>query len=395
MITKNSAGQDFDLSEAETFDFSQFFAEHLEGERLQVSREEVDWLQTYTPPREAVDVVLNLSCGVQAVPHLMLTQVAIFRALGISFAATAGRQYCCGRIYQRYGRPGLGDRMAAKAIDRFASWHAPTNVQCCGSCLIEFDYHVARRTEETGTAPFDVIHITRFLRDRLSALGAAAPWTTTIPRRVLLHAEGAEVHPTKEEARTAVIETLALIPGVEYVGLVRNPTLGQPCAATYPGGPSVLHDVTPEQYREVQAELEEQARAVGADSIVTHHHQCHREWCKFGSDRLPVIHYQTLLAEALGLSVPDRFQTLWRLGDPELVLERSRPHWESWGIPESDARDMVRRHFVPRYAAAIQRCPCEGQCADAVNGSGAACETSWTAAHARGVEIPMIQAHRD
>ncbi|HXF36952.1 MAG TPA: heterodisulfide reductase-related iron-sulfur binding cluster [Actinomycetota bacterium] len=363
MVTKNAAGEDYDLSAADSFSYSDYFDQMIQAERLQISRDEVAWLQSYRAPARPVDVVLNLSCGAQHIPHLMLVQVALFRALGVDFVATAGRQFCCGRIYQRYGKEEMGDRIARSAIARFASWGATVNVQCCGSCLIEFSHHVRRIREETGAAPFEVVHITRFLLQRLKEMGDAIPWKRSIPLRVLLHAEGAEVHPTKEEARADVIETLAMIPGVRYVGLVENPSLGQPCATRYPGGPSVLNDITPHQYRQVLEELWEQARRAGADAIVTHHHMCHQEWSKFSSERLPVVHYQSLLAEALGISIPDRFQALWRLRDPEAILEASRRYWSSWGIEEEEARRLVHAFFVPSYAAALHRCPCDGACA--------------------------------
>jgi hypothetical protein len=159
-----------------------------------------------------------------------------------------------------------------------------------------------------------------------------------------------------------VIETLGLIPGVEYAGLIDSPALGSPCASRPADGASVLNDVTPQEYREVQADLRAQLRAADADAILTHHHKCHREWSKFAGDDLPIVHYEALVAEALGLDLPDRFQTLWRLGDPEQVLAKTRPHWESWGITEAAAREMVKKFFVPEYAAAVQRCPCEGTC---------------------------------
>jgi hypothetical protein len=383
---KMGGQQVVDDAGAAPFDYSAFFNGFIDAERLQVSRDELAWMQTYKEPDRAADVVLNLSCGEQVAPHLMLTQVALLTALGIDFVATAGRQFCCGRIYHRFGKDDLGDRLAASAITRFASFQPTTNVQVCGSCLIEFDYHVAKM-REAGNDPFEVVHITRFLLDRLNELGDRVPWKRSIPRRVLLHAEGAELHATKEEARGAVIETLALIPGVEYAGLVTDPSAGAPCSVVSPGGPSILHDLDEERYRQVQDELWAQAEAVGADAIVTHHHLCHREWCKFGSQRLPVIHYQSLLAEALGISIPDRFQTLWKLGDPEKVLRQSRPHWSSWGIAEEQAREMVKDVFVPEYAAAVQRCPCDGDCVDAAEGSGAACRPSWNAMVIPGADL--------
>ncbi len=396
MVTKNAEGKDFDLSNADKFSFSRFFRDHSSSERIQVSRDEVTWLERYSKPDVGVEVVLNLSCGVQNTPHLMLTQVALFEALGVDFVATAGNKYCCGRPFQRYGKGKIGDGMAARAIGRFASWKPTINVQCCGSCLIEFKYHVRVIAEEQGRAPFEVIHITDFLVDRLLELGDEIPWKNSIPRRVMLHAEGAKVHPTKEEARSAVIRTLELIPGIEYVGLVENPSLDQLCSTKGPGEPSVLNDITPEQYLQVENELQDQADALGADAILTHHHMCHREWSKFGSDRLPVLHYQSLLAEALGIRIPDRFQILWKLGDPETILEQTRVHWESWGLDESEARHVVKLHFAPEYASQVQRCPCEGNCQEAVMGErsespGASCETSWTSTLEAGMKLPMLE----
>jgi len=397
MVTKNAAGEDFDLSRASEFSFTQFYRDHLYSERLQISRDEMTWLERYAKPDQPAEVVLNLSCGVQNTPHLMLTQVALFEALGVDFVATAGNKYCCGRPFQRFGKGAVGDNMAARAIDRFASWQPEVNVQCCGSCLIEFNYHVRVVAEERGEAPFEVIHITDYLVDRLIEMGDDVPWRKSIPRRVMVHAEGAEVHPTKEAAKSATIRTLELIPGIEYVGIVESPALGQPCATKGPGEPSVLNDITPEQYLEVCQDLQDQADAVGADAIVTHHHMCHREWCKFGTNRLPVLHYQSLLAEALGIRIPDRFQTLWKLGDPEKVLQQTRRHWESWGMDEKDARHVVKHHFMPEYASQVQRCPCEGNCAEAVAGTGAAaaalgadCGTSWTATLEAGMELPVL-----
>ena len=347
-----------------------------EGEQLQVTKDEVTWLTNHIKPTESTDVVLNLSCGVQTTPHLMLTQIALLEALGVDFVATAGPQYCCGRVFQRNGKDATGNRLAAKAIAHFESWQPQTNVQCCGSCFIEFDFHVAKLTEERGEAPFGLEHITRFLLDRLRELDDRVPWQEPQPMRVLLHAEGAELHPTKEVQRADVIETLGLIPGVEFVGLAREPSFGSPCATRAPGDPSILNDLTDEQYLQVLAELREQATAAGADAILTHHHFCHREWSKFGTRALPVLHYQSVMAQALGVHIPDRFQHLWQLGDVDAIVEASRPRWTSWGVDEVKAREMVQKHFVTEYAGSVQRCPCEGSCHAAVagtRGSATAC----------------------
>ena len=357
-----------DDQEPVPFDPKQNYESLEECYRLQVRRDEVSWETTTTAREGEAEVVLNLSCGVQATPHVMLTQVALFKELGIDFVATAGTKFCCGRPFGVAGNPELGDRVARRSIARLATWRSRVNVQCCGSCLVQFQHNVQQLREQTGAAPFEVVHITEYLLARLKELGDAVPWVEPAPartRRVLLHAEGAEVHATKVGQRAAVIETLGLIPGMEYAGLVEAPSVGSPCRSELrPGdlrdvGHTQLSDISTAEYRAVQAELLEQARAVGAEAIVTHHHKCHREWSKFSSARLPVIHYQSLLAKALGVRIPDRFRHLWQLDDVELILAETRPYWESWGIVEDNARILVQTYFVPEYEAAVRYCACD------------------------------------
>ncbi|HEU5159079.1 MAG TPA: heterodisulfide reductase-related iron-sulfur binding cluster [Streptosporangiaceae bacterium] len=353
------------------FDYARFYKELRESERLQVSRDEMTWVQRYRAPERPADVLVGFSCGMQSVPHLMLVLTALLEQLGVDFVGTAGPEFCCGKPYQRsVKRREMGDRVAATTIRRNASYRPSVSVQCCGSCFVEFTRQVGALRDRTGSAPYEVVHITRFILDTLKRLGDAVPWRREIPCRVLLHAEGAEVHPSKVVHRDDVIETLGLIPGVEYAGLVADPARGSPCVSRQGEEASVLSDLSADEYEEVLAELRAQADAADAQMILTLHHKCHREWSKFTSRRLPVVYYPALLCEALGVAVRDRFQMLWRLGDPEQVLAHTRGNWESWGISEEEARELVRKFFVPEYADGIQRCPCEGTCFTAPAGAG-------------------------
>jgi Cysteine-rich domain len=353
-------------SATQRYDYQRFFRDMSDSERLQVSRDELEWIQGGTKSERTADVMLALSCGAQTTPYVMLTQVAVFKALGIDFVATAGQTYCCGNVFDATGRPHHGARTAANSVRRFAAFQPTVNVQCCGSCYVKFDDHIAAmEADSPGSAPFEVVQISEFLLRTLTAMGDRVPWRNTIPRRVLVHAEGDELKRGKSAARQAIIGTLDLIPGVEFAELVEDPSLGTPCKRIPAQDGQVkwmLEDLSPAEYRQVQTELEEQARAVDAEVIVTPHHACHREWCKFGSDRLPIMYYQSLVADALGIHIPDRFQILWRTGDPNKILDLTRPHWESWNISEPEAREMVKKFFVPEYAAAVDKCPCEGNC---------------------------------
>src|SRR3954451_14264963 len=135
------------------FDTKRYYDYLAECYRLQVARDEVGWEMTSTDRPGDAKVVLNLSCGIQGTPHLMLTHVAVFKALGIDFVATAGTKFCCGKAFGGPEESDQTDRVAVRSVARLATWKSKVNVQCCGSCFIQFHRHVAQLRERTGDAP--------------------------------------------------------------------------------------------------------------------------------------------------------------------------------------------------------------------------------------------------
>jgi hypothetical protein len=101
-LTRRGDGKDFDLTPRSASDRAKSWHKNMEYERLQVARDEVSWIERYGRPEKSVAVTLNLSCGAQTVPHVMLLRVGLFERLGVDFVATAGPQFCCGRSFQRY-----------------------------------------------------------------------------------------------------------------------------------------------------------------------------------------------------------------------------------------------------------------------------------------------------
>ena len=152
------------------------------------------------------------------------------------------------------------------------------------------------------------------------------------------------------------MDLLRRIPGVEVIGFAKTQALNLCDNA----GPKVAQ-INTADYHAAQRDLEGYLDESGADTIVTLYHGCTRELGKFASDKLRVRHYISLVAEALGVSKPDRFSEYWRLGDEQTILERARPNWESWGIDEAEAKRLVHRYFVPSYIQAPD-CPCNGEC---------------------------------
>jgi hypothetical protein len=363
-------GTGWDLSGAKEFDFGDFFQSMVDCEQLLVHRDELTWMHSYVKPERPADVFLNLSCGTQHTPHLLLEAVAVFKALGVNFASGAGRQFCCGKVYATNGRPDASARMGESSIGRMASYQPKVAVQWCHSCQMTFSNTMQQRAERDGGEPeFVNVQVTSFLEQRLRDLGDKIPWKKRLNVRVLIE-DINPVHgtPTHKQAREAAERVLNMVPGVEVVGTVNEPSLGAPCRTKFPGGPSVLSEATTHQIEKLQAELQAQADALAANTISCWAHLCHREWSKFGTDTLGVRNYMSIVAEALGVEQPDRFQQSWKLGDPEKVLETTRPLWESWNLDEAKARSIAYRFFEPKYEANIPRCACGGdlsKCDDA------------------------------
>jgi hypothetical protein len=131
-ISAGAGGKDFDISGASTFNYARFFGDMWDSQRMQLGRHEVTWQEVHRPPVRAADVVLNLSCGVQTVPHLMVLQVALFARLGVDFVAVAGPAYCCGRAEGAEVHESKVDQREAVFVARYAD--AVQRCPCEGSC---------------------------------------------------------------------------------------------------------------------------------------------------------------------------------------------------------------------------------------------------------------------
>ena len=81
-------------------------------------------------------------------------------------------------------------------------------------------------------------------------------------------------------------------------------------------------------------------------------------WQPFASDLVRVRHIVSLLAEALGVAHPDRYQAASMLGDTDAIVEQTRPIWSEWGMTRERAFDTAKSMFDPAYATADSACGC-------------------------------------
>jgi transcriptional regulator with XRE-family HTH domain len=341
-----------------------FYQELRDPARLLVSPEEVTWLERASNPDGEYDVFLNMSCGTQMHPHLMLDTVAVLRALGVSFAAGVGPDFCCGGYFRINHSEEAGARVAKKSERSVLARHAHTHVSWCTSCVNNFTALSNRRVVEGGAvAPLREIQVLDFLAERLEALGDDVPWVRSVDRKVVVHSHPEE-SPIVAKTTDDLTRLLRLVPGVEVVGLIDRTFMDNFC---YPG---IYKDLPPRAYPETPVEMQAMRHEIaamvtdlGGDTVSPQHQDCSRLWAAFASTDMAVRNAVSIVAEALGCDHPDRVQAAYMLGDPDEVVEQTRPIWTAWGLSEDQARTIAHREYKPAAAAKVVGCACgSGSC---------------------------------
>ena len=112
-------------------DTADFYSWMVDCRRLLLTKDELTWLERQTVPDREVDVFVNMSCGTQLIPHVTLEIVDVLRALGVSFVAGTGPQFCCGKPFRTRDRQDAGVKVSQASLDRFMSWGATTATHVC------------------------------------------------------------------------------------------------------------------------------------------------------------------------------------------------------------------------------------------------------------------------
>lgn len=327
-----------------TQDYSESFQRQLESIRFQTERDRQSWIERFSPPTRPSRAVLNFGCGVQYTPHLMIETVSVLTALDVDFVAVAGPSWCCGQPYvgddDDEGLPAAARSMTANSSKRMASFQPTETVHWCGAWW--------PRIAETfpDGAPFSLTHVTAFISRSLIERAGAIPWKRQLNVGAFLHLMSRDPMPlTNRASPMAAIEAsvpaaLALVPGLRLLGDAPTPKCGRPC-----GDGDPLAALSADEIRAVQDDLASRAEDAGAGVILTAHQRCHREWGKLTSERLPIRHFISLIAEGLGVAEPDRYHEYWQMRDTSAIVDRARSSWMSWGMDEAQAIEVATRLF--------------------------------------------------
>lgn len=317
------------------FDYGDYFGPILPLADLTRSTEERFWGDGTETDKRPHDYVLYLGCNVLRTVALAETIVAILRELDVDFIPLGGPATCCGIIHHGNGDLQVSEKLTRKTLDKFKGYRPKAVLTYCPSCHAHMDFSLA----ETGLE-FDVpyLHVTEFIAENLHRL----TFRNRVERHVYLHA-----HSDDEQARLDADfarTILEAIPGLEVTGEPAGSEWGHDCGARQIG------IIGGHVHERLMAEMFEAARAEGADAIAALYHSCYRQFCAHEKDRgIEVLHYTTLVAQALGL--PPREETFKALkleSRPEEAAARLKERAAARGLSEKRLRATLEAHFSHR-----------------------------------------------
>jgi Fe-S oxidoreductase len=314
------------------FDYAGYFNRIREIERLVIPAEKINWLERYSEPDKSVDVLLYLGCNVLMTAHLAREVVRVFEAIGVSFAAVGGPQFCCGIVHYGHGDRAASTRLTGATIGKFESFGAREIVMWCPSCNRHFDEVVLKELQPS----FTITHATAYLAARADKL----PFRQKVAGRVALHAHSGRRQQEADAAAASAL--LRAIPGLTVTGTVEDGELDYHCNNV------TIERIGLARFKAIRFELAEEAAAQQAerDTVATIYHSCHREWSDLEVPGLAVRNYISLVSQSLGISEHDHYQEYRRRHDIDATVAAAREAWQSHGLTEQQARGLVRKHLA-------------------------------------------------
>ncbi len=247
--------------------------------------------------RRSADVLFYTGCNVLRTPHIVLNVMDILDALSVDFDVVGGTAHCCGVYQFQEADLPTYERMGHRTFQRFGQSGAGKVLTWCPTCTKNFD----ELEQAAEPASFDLGHVSEFLAENMEALKAR--FLPDQPkRRVVIH-EHLGIGATVASIRAL----LSAVPNLEVLDLPQDSGFSYAC-----GGQAAKFK---ERERAIHRALAEGAVALGADTIVTMYHSCHRALA--GAEAvypLKVVNFTDVLAEALGRGGHPDYYRLYRKG---------------------------------------------------------------------------------
>ena len=312
--------------------YGKFFRELNVVHGLQTVETEREWLLAPLKGEvEPVEMVLYLGCNVLRTSHMIRTVVEIFKTLDLNFVTVGGTSYCCGNQHFNGGDEASGEAMALATVRNFQKFQPDNVVMWCPSCIYYYDDMMELRDT------LNLEHVTEFLIKHLDRLNFAHE----VKAKVALHYHTGRAQ-SDTEAQAAQ-RLLSAIPGLELVDLGTDPRFGRHCTERVRAGMGA------ENWDCMAAKYFQRALDAEVDIFSPLYHGCHRMLCGYERDYpVKVEHYLTLVGRALGIEYEDLFKKHMLMGDVEAIVLETSPCATANGISEEDAREAIRKSFVPK-----------------------------------------------
>ena len=315
------------------FSIGEYFAEINTLADLQFTGQDrpyIDRPASAAPARK--DLLLYLGCNVLRTAHLVRTVIDVLRAMGFDFNTAGGPAHCCGIVHLRHGQPETAGRVAANSMRHFGRYGARHVLMWCPSCN---DHYEDVITEEQGVE-FSYEPVTAFIARHIDRV----PFVRAVNKRVAVHYHGGS--PRSLEDWQSVRTILRAIPGLELLELRDQAAPGRHCTTNW------IRQIGRAHWETMMAGVLEGTRESRAGVLAMVHPSCHREICgQEANYPFAIVHYISLLGEALGIEYPDTFKHHRIQADPAATFRDVALHVEAKGLDPARVREVLLSAFAP------------------------------------------------
>lgn len=248
--------------------------------------------------KRTAEVLFYTGCNVLRTPHIVLNVMDILDGLGLDFDVVGGTAHCCGVYQFQEADLPTYEKIGHRTFQRFGQSGAAKVLTWCPTCTKNF----GELEEDVAPPSFDLGHVSEFLAANLDELKKC--FVAGLPKRKVVIHEHQGIGATLSSMR----KLLSAIPNVELLEIPQDSGFSYAC-----GGQAAKFK---DREQEIHRKLAEGAVAVGADTIVTMYHSCHRALA--GAEAiypsLKVVNFTDVIAEAMGKGGHPDYYRLYKAG---------------------------------------------------------------------------------
>lgn len=297
--------------------------------RLQVS--EVEYKKITTPtPVQKVDYLFFPGCNVYSQPEMILNSLDILDAAGDTYGFLPGLDYCCGDNHLFFGQPEQAGSTADELMAAISQYSPKTLLLWCPTCLCRFDQY----TSPSMKLPFNVMSFPQYLATIMGKLS----FTDSDPGTVTLHDPCKSVYTGVDP--DGVRQVISQLPGLTLKEMEHHGSNTMCCGS----GAACWF---PDSCDQIENHRLEEARATGADQLITVCHYCGQTFSyKEREYPFEVVNYINLVAESMGIDRENKFKKYVQWNDLDLILNDIGDRVDNLSIEKEKIIEILKAVFI-------------------------------------------------